>query len=231
LHALQIMPACAYLLLACFTCCWHLNVHTLPVRRQYMAGGDLEAALACDIAEHGAANRRLGWYMHGHNVMLCVACALDYLHDLQPAVRAAGRMRPACAACGVAMAQACLVIKCVGPGAQLVHLDIKSANVLLQDATFEVAKLADLGVSKYLDHGDQYRKSWRPGAHFLCQLHSLGCLPGCSYIVNRRRSGVSLRSGAVPVRDAYETDTVTADRLCTLKPHPNEKAHQVRLAL
>ena len=41
----------------------------------------------------------------------------------------------------------------VGPGAQLVHLDIKSANVLLQDATFAVAKLADLGVSKYLVQG------------------------------------------------------------------------------
>ena len=33
---------------------------------------------------------------------------------------------------------------------QLVHLDLKSANVLLQDKNFSVAKIADLGLSKYL---------------------------------------------------------------------------------
>ena len=34
---------------------------------------------------------------------------------------------------------------------QMVHMDIKSANVLLQDATGQVAKIADLGVSRYLE--------------------------------------------------------------------------------
>ena len=33
---------------------------------------------------------------------------------------------------------------------KLVHLDLKSANVLLQDKNFSVAKIADLGLSKYL---------------------------------------------------------------------------------
>lgn len=33
---------------------------------------------------------------------------------------------------------------------QLVHLDLKSANVLLQDKNFSVAKIADLGLSKYM---------------------------------------------------------------------------------
>jgi len=73
-----------------------LNVHALAMRRQYMAGGDLDSALACDLAENGAADRRLRWYALGHSVVLSVARALDYLHTLQPAVRAAGRMRPAC---------------------------------------------------------------------------------------------------------------------------------------
>ena len=84
------------------------DVHTLLMRRQYMAGGDLEKALADDIrsAEHGAASRRLGWYMQGHCVMLCVSAALVFLHTRTPAVRAAGCMRPACSACGMAMAQA-----------------------------------------------------------------------------------------------------------------------------
>jgi hypothetical protein len=58
-----------------------------------MAGGDLDSALACDLAENGAADRRLGWYALGHSVVLSVARALDYLHTLQPAVRAACRMR------------------------------------------------------------------------------------------------------------------------------------------
>ena len=35
-------------------------------------------------------------------------------------------------------------------GAQIVHMDIKSVNVLLQDRSNRVAKIADLGVSKYL---------------------------------------------------------------------------------
>ena len=37
-----------------------------------------------------------------------------------------------------------------GSGVQLVHFDIKSANVLLQDRNFRVAKIADLGLSKYM---------------------------------------------------------------------------------
>ena len=36
---------------------------------------------------------------------------------------------------------------------QMVHMDIKSANVLLQDKTCRVAKIADLGVSRYLVEG------------------------------------------------------------------------------
>ncbi len=38
-------------------------------------------------------------------------------------------------------------------GRQLVHLDLKSPNVLLQDKNWLVAKIADLGVSKYLVEG------------------------------------------------------------------------------
>ena len=37
-----------------------------------------------------------------------------------------------------------------GSVAQLVHFDLKSGNVLLQDKRFRVAKIADLGLSKYL---------------------------------------------------------------------------------
>jgi len=63
------------------------------------------------------------------------------------------------------------------PGAQLVHLDIKSANVLLQDATFAVAKLADLGVSRYLVQGDQSRQGWRGvGAQLFLSLVLSGLL-------------------------------------------------------
>ena len=38
-------------------------------------------------------------------------------------------------------------------GWQLVHMDLKSPNVLLQDKNCLVAKLADLGISKYLLEG------------------------------------------------------------------------------
>ncbi len=63
------------------------------------------------------------------------------------------------------------------PGAQLVHLDIKSANVLLHDATFAVAKLADLGVSRYLVQGDQSRQGWRGvGAQLFLSLVLSGLL-------------------------------------------------------
>ena len=36
---------------------------------------------------------------------------------------------------------------------QVVHMDIKPANILLQDRTCKVAKIADLGVSRYLVEG------------------------------------------------------------------------------
>ena len=36
---------------------------------------------------------------------------------------------------------------------QMVHMDIKSANVLLLDKTCRVAKIADLGISRYLMEG------------------------------------------------------------------------------
>ena len=35
----------------------------------------------------------------------------------------------------------------------MVHMDIKSANVLLQDDTCQVAKIADLGISRYMVKG------------------------------------------------------------------------------
>ncbi len=70
------------------------------------------------------------------------------------------------------------------PGVQLVHLDIKSANVLLQDATFAVAKLADLGVSKYLVQGSLLNLTRIAGAQMLCQSPPVECLPGCTCIVN-----------------------------------------------
>ena len=35
----------------------------------------------------------------------------------------------------------------------MVHMDIKSANVLLLDKTCRVAKIADLGISRYLMEG------------------------------------------------------------------------------
>ena len=33
---------------------------------------------------------------------------------------------------------------------QLVHFDLKSSNVLLQDKEFSAAKIADLGISRYV---------------------------------------------------------------------------------
>ena len=39
------------------------------------------------------------------------------------------------------------------PGDQVVHMDIKSANILVDDIDCRVAKLADLGVSRYLIEG------------------------------------------------------------------------------
>lgn len=46
-------------------------------------------------------------------------------------------------------------------GWQLVHLDIKSPNVLLQDRVWLVAKIADLGISKYLAEGSLLEFTFR----------------------------------------------------------------------
>ena len=39
------------------------------------------------------------------------------------------------------------------PDDQVVHMDIKPANILLEDSSCRVAKLADLGISRYLVEG------------------------------------------------------------------------------
>ncbi len=52
---------------------------------------------------------------------------------------------------------------------QVVHMDIKSANVLLQDDTCQVAKIADLGVSRYLVEGSLIDFTLR-GARPRCNL-------------------------------------------------------------
>lgn len=46
-------------------------------------------------------------------------------------------------------------------GAQIVHMDIKSVNVLLQDRSNRVAKIADLGISKYLIKGSLLDYTYR----------------------------------------------------------------------
>ena len=46
-------------------------------------------------------------------------------------------------------------------GAQIFHMDIKSVNVLLQDKTCRVAKIADLGISKYLVKGSLLDYTYR----------------------------------------------------------------------
>ena len=48
---------------------------------------------------------------------------------------------------------------------QLVHMDIKSANVLLQDKTCRVAKIADMGVSRYLVEGSLLDYTLRGAVH------------------------------------------------------------------
>ena len=56
---------------------------------------------------------------------------------------------------------------------QMVHMDIKSANVLLQDKTCRVAKIADLGISRYLMEGSvlDYTLRGAPDAVFvLCNV-------------------------------------------------------------
>jgi serine/threonine protein kinase len=93
-----------------------------------------------------------------------------------------------------------------------VHLDIKSANVLLQDATFAVAKLADLGVSKYLVQGSLLNLTRVAGARMLCQSPPVECLPGCTCIVNGRRPDVTRGvPAAVPAQAAHATGMVNAD--------------------
>ena len=47
----------------------------------------------------------------------------------------------------------------------MVHMDIKSANVLLQDNTCRVAKIADLGVSRYLVEGSLFDITIRGALH------------------------------------------------------------------
>ena len=54
-------------------------------------------------------------------------------------------------------------------GGQLVHLDIKSPNVLLQDRVWLVAKIADLGISKYLAEGSLLEFTFRGASvHLFC---------------------------------------------------------------
>ena len=50
------------------------------------------------------------------------------------------------------------------PGRQLIHLDLKSANVLLHDDDAQLAKIADMGVSKYLAEGSRVELSQLHGA-------------------------------------------------------------------
>ena len=48
-------------------------------------------------------------------------------------------------------------------------MDIKSANVLLEDKTCQVAKIADLGVSLYLKEGSLFPYTFRGAVHqMLC---------------------------------------------------------------
>ena len=51
---------------------------------------------------------------------------------------------------------------------KLVHLDLKSANVLLQDKNFNVAKIADLGLSKYLGECSVLDHTMRARSRELC---------------------------------------------------------------
>ena len=69
---------------------------------------------------------------------------------------------------------------------QVVHMDIKPANILLQDRTCRVAKIADLGVSRYLVEGSLSTITSR-GAPRLLQL----CCYQCPFL--RRRCGLTGR--------------------------------------
>ena len=61
-------------------------------------------------------------------------------------------------------------------GRQLVHLDIKSPNVLLQDKVWLVAKIADLGISKYLVEGSLLDFTFRGASIHLYVVNKGGCL-------------------------------------------------------
>ena len=71
----------------------------------------------------------------------------------------------------VAQLWAVLMLLC-SVGGQLVHLDLKSQNVLLHDKNFLVAKIADLGLSKYLSERSLLNLSNIPGAAHLSSIHS-----------------------------------------------------------
>ncbi len=62
------------------------------------------------------------------------------------------------------------------------HMDIKPANILLQDRTCRVAKIADLGVSRYLAEGSLSTITSR-GAPRLLQLCQLLSLHGCRHVM------------------------------------------------
>ena len=64
-------------------------------------------------------------------------------------------------------------------GRQLVHLDIKSPNVLLQDKVWLVAKIADLGISKYLVEGSLLDFTFR-GAPIYLHVGQQGVCVLCS---------------------------------------------------
>ena len=74
-------------------------------------------------------------------------------------------------------------IKACSMGRQLVHLDIKSPNVLLQDKVWLVAKIADLGISKYLVEGSLLDFTFRGVSMYLHVYKRLSfcvaCQPVC----------------------------------------------------
>ena len=81
---------------------------------------------------------------------------------------------------------------------KLVHLDLKSANVLLLDKSFNLAKIADLGLSKYLGECSVLDHTMRARLHSLhCryqgvgytkQCHGLSLLGKCSVMVQAMRA-------------------------------------------
>ena len=68
--------------------------------------------------------------------------------------------------CGVV--HALLHAECRHRGQQMVHLDLKCANVLLPDRHWSVAKIADLGVSKLLAEGGHLLQNGLVGEHTGC---------------------------------------------------------------